>query len=49
MEYVDDAIRKSTFETAADQSDIRQVITMSTCVRGMDTKRYVLVGKLIPV
>lgn len=49
MEYVDDAIRKSTFETAADQSGIERVMTMSTCVRGMDTKRYVLVGKLVAV
>lgn len=47
QEYIRDILPKSTFQTKADTADIDRVITLSTCVRGEDDYRYVLIGKLI--
>ena len=49
QEYIAEILTKSTFRTKADTSNIERVITLSTCVRGEDDFRYVLIGKLIAV
>lgn len=49
QEYIAQAMEKSTFQANVDTEDITQVMTLSTCVRGKETKRYVLIGSLIPV
>lgn len=47
--YIGAVLEKSTFQTNAETGNIDRILTMSTCVRGKDTKRYVLIGRIIPV
>ena len=49
QEYVDRAVEKSTFQISADTENIDRIMTLSTCAEGDNTKRYVLIGILIPV
>lgn len=49
QEYLDKALAKSLFKTAADTDNVTQIITLSTCAYSYDNARTVVIGSVTPI